>query len=241
MNPGEADNEVYQQVVQSIMLAGLNGVPNLKFRSAAELAKDYKLNKKYRDDHHRVREMIQWETSKNFSTGFISGVGGLLTLPVTVPGALAASWVIQARLAAAIADVYGHDLANERVQALTVLCILGDGAKEVAKRSGVQIGRELAEQAAGKISAEMIMQINKQVGFKLLAKAGETGFVNLAVMVPIAGAVVGGTVDAVSCRSVGETARLFFGKDSPSMETVDVDVIDKQPAKKKSGIRFPQP
>ena len=58
MNPGEADNEVYQQVVQSIMLAGLNGVPNLKFRSAAELAKDYKRNKKYRDDHHRVRDMI---------------------------------------------------------------------------------------------------------------------------------------------------------------------------------------
>jgi hypothetical protein len=216
----------YLRLVECLLLTARQGVPHLKLRSAAELAQEYKVNPKFKDNHHRVREMIKWETSKNFSTGFITGLGGLVTLPVAIPTALSASWMIQARLAAAVALVYGHDMSDARIQTLTLLCILGDTGKEVVKRAGIKLGTELTEQALSKISTEVLMQINKQVGFRLLAKAGETGMVNLVHIVPIAGGIVGGTVDAVTCRAVGHTARHVFGNVDACAEITDVEIID---------------
>jgi hypothetical protein len=43
-------------------------------------------------------------------TGFLSGVGGIVTLPVAVPAALFASWLIAARLALCIAHLHGFDV-----------------------------------------------------------------------------------------------------------------------------------
>jgi len=74
---------------------------------AAGLAAEYLGDDKYRDDGARVAALIKWETAKNFTTGFLTGLGGFITLPVAVPAALAASWVVQARMAAAIACIYG--------------------------------------------------------------------------------------------------------------------------------------
>jgi hypothetical protein len=221
------NEEYYLQLAQIILLAGLDGVPQLRFRSATELALEYKQNLKYKNDRERVIALINWETSKNFSTGFISGVGGLITLPVAIPAALSASWVIQARLAAAIANVYGHNLSEERIRTLTLLCMLGDAGKDVLKQAGITVGKGLAEQSIAKISNEMLIQINQQVGFKLLARAGEAGVTNLTHFVPIAGGIVGGTIDAVACRAVGHAADHLFGSAATTVDIVDVDIIEE--------------
>ncbi len=63
----------------------------------------------------RVAALIRRETRKNFTSGFLTGLGGVVTFPVSIPAALGASWLIQARMAAAIAKIYGHDLASEPV------------------------------------------------------------------------------------------------------------------------------
>ena len=78
---------------------------------ARELAAEYLADARYESNDERVDALIDRETIKNFATGFVTGVGGAITLPVSIPSALAASWVIQARMAGAIANVYGHDLA----------------------------------------------------------------------------------------------------------------------------------
>ena len=61
--------------------------------SAEELAAEYLRDQGFRDDHARVDSLIRWEQSKTFTTGFITGIGGLVTLPVAVPAALGASWL----------------------------------------------------------------------------------------------------------------------------------------------------
>jgi hypothetical protein len=214
-----------QQMVECLLLTAIQGVPQLRLHSAQELALDYKNNPKFKDTHQRVRHLIRWETSKNFSTGFITGLGGLITLPITLPAALGASWMLQARLAAAVAYLYGYDLESKPVQTMTLLCLLGDSAVEMVKKAGVRLGAELTEQALAKISAETLLQINKQVGFKLLARAGESGLINFSHVVPIAGGIVGGTVDAVACRMVGHTAVKVFGNVDICSDIVDAEII----------------
>ncbi|NBP52031.1 MAG: hypothetical protein EBU70_12820, partial [Actinobacteria bacterium] len=46
---------------------------------AASLAERYRIDASYRDTDARVDALIRWETAKNFTAGFITGLGGVLT------------------------------------------------------------------------------------------------------------------------------------------------------------------
>ena len=64
--------------------------------------------------------------------------------------------------------------------------------------------------AVGQIAGATISRINQAVGFQLLTKAGTQGAVNLTKFVPVVGGLVGGTVDALSTKAVGEIAKRVF-------------------------------
>lgn len=196
------------KVVKWLADQGINGVPPLS--SARDLALEYQIDAGYENDDERVDSLINWETSKNFTSGFISGLGGVITLPVTIPSALGASWIIQARMAGAIAEIYGHSVKEDRVRTLVLLSLLGDAGKEVLKQAGIKVGRKITEQAIKGVSGKALQEINKQIGFRLLTKAGQTGVVNLTKLVPVVGGLVGGTVDAISCRAVGRVSKEAF-------------------------------
>lgn len=196
------------QVAEWVIGQAVVGVRPLS--SAKELAAEYLADPSYRDNHERVGSLINWETSKNFTSGFLTGVGGAITLPAAVPTALAASWVLQARMAGAVAAIYGHDLRSDRVRTLVLLSIVGDSAKEALKGAGIQIGTRLSERVLQQIPGRMLVEINRAVGFRLLTKAGEAGLVNLAKLIPLVGGLVGGTFDAVSCQVVGRSAKQAF-------------------------------
>jgi uncharacterized protein (DUF697 family) len=114
------------------------------------LADDYLLKQSYKTHDARVDALIKWETTKNFTSGFITGLGGLLVLPISLPTAVAASWLIQARMAAAIARIYGHDLQSEAVRAFMVAALVGDSLKDIAKASGIVLGRGVATTVANR-------------------------------------------------------------------------------------------
>lgn len=180
--------------------------------SADELAKEYLEDKSYSSNEERVNSLINWETSKNFTSGFITGLGGLLTLPVTIPAALGASWLIQARMVAAIAKIYGHDISEERVQIAILMVIIGQDVKEVCKQAGIKIGTKFTYKLIEKIPGTVLTKINQLVGFRLLTKAGERSVVSLTKMVPVIGGIIGGSVDAVTCRITGKAAQSAFGE-----------------------------
>ena len=196
------------QLVNWIVDSAIDGVPPLS--SASNLAQEYLIDRSYTDNDDRVASLINWETSKNFTTGFVTGLGGLLTLPVAVPAALGASWIIQARMAGAIAIIDGHDLKEDRVRTLVLLSIVGDSVKEVLKQAGVKIGNKLTEKVIMQIPGKVLIEINKKIGFRLLTKAGEKGAINLIKAVPLVGGLVTGGFDAAACRTVGKVAHNLF-------------------------------
>ena len=49
------------------------GVPPLC--SAENLALEYLIDSSYPDHEERIESLINWETAKNFSSGFITGLG----------------------------------------------------------------------------------------------------------------------------------------------------------------------
>jgi uncharacterized protein (DUF697 family) len=178
--------------------------------SADALAKEYLDDLSYRDNSARIRSLIRWECSKNFGSGFVTSLGGLGTLPAAIPASLGASWVVQARLAAAIAIIYGHNVTEDRVRTLVVLSLLGNAATEELRQAGVRLGNQMASHAIRQLSSRLVKEINHIVGFKLMSETSQRGMVRFARFVPIAGGVLGGAFDSVACRTVGRVADGLF-------------------------------
>lgn len=177
---------------------------------ADDLALEYLNDSSYENNDKRVESLINWETTKNFSTGFITGLGGFVTLPVTIPASLGASWILQMRMAAAIARIYGHDLKEDRVRTLLLCIIIGQDIKEVCKQVGIKVAQNLTYVAIRKLPVEMLKRINRAVATQLVTKAGAKGLINLTKLVPVVGGVVGGTFDAVTCRITAKAAQMAF-------------------------------
>ena len=58
--------------------------------SAHDRTDDYLLDQGHKSDSARVDVLINWETSKNFTSGFTTSLGGVLVRPVALPAGLAA-------------------------------------------------------------------------------------------------------------------------------------------------------
>jgi hypothetical protein len=91
--------------------------------SAQELAQKYMQNEESKPD--KVNSLIRWQYAKSGTSGFITGVGELLTLTVAIPANLASVLYIQFRMVAAIALLGGHDLRETRIKSLEFTCLSG--------------------------------------------------------------------------------------------------------------------
>jgi hypothetical protein len=205
------DEGVVMQLVKGVLSHGVDGLGPMS--SSTELADEYKGDSSYANLEERVDACIRWEAAKNFGTGFVTGLGGLITLPVTIPASMYAAWFVQARLAGAVANLYGYSTQEERVRTFILLSLIGDAGREVLKQAGVQLGNKVAMKAVQAIPGRVLIEINKKVGFRLITKAGEKGIVNIAKAIPIAGGLVGGSIDGAACMGVGKTAKSIFARD----------------------------
>lgn len=184
----------------------LNGVGIVG--SASQLADDYQ--RMHADPVKAIDSLINWQMTKCATSGFITGVGGLLTLPVAIPANLSSVLFMQLRMVAAIAMIGGYDPKSDQVQSLAYVCLTGSAASDLLKSVGIRLGQRLTEGAINRISCQVLSQINHKVGFSLVTKFGSKGVISLGKVVPIIGGVVGGAVDAASTRVIGKTAKHTF-------------------------------
>lgn len=184
----------------------VNGVRGLD--SAQDMADDYLKGEGALID--KVNSLIRWQNTKAGTSGFITGLGGLLTLPLTLPANITSVLYVQIRMVAAIAIMGGYDVKDDRVRSIVYSCIAASSAAEVAKNFGIKLGNKLAMQGIKKISGETLKKINQAVGVRLLTKFGQKGFVNLGKTIPFVGGIVGATFDVVATNTVGNVARNTF-------------------------------
>jgi hypothetical protein len=199
------------------------------FVGAATLAQSYLDDMSYADNDERAHSLIKWEASKNVTTGFVTGIGGIATLPVAIPAGFGAAWLVQARLAAGIAHIHGHDIKDDRVRTLVLMSILGDATlKEPIKVAGKTIAQKALQSGINSISGKALTKINQAIGFRLLTKAGTKGVINLTRFVPVLGGVVGGAFDGATCYAVGKVAQKIFSPSNDDGPADDGDVASTE-------------
>lgn len=203
----------------------VNGVAGLD--SAFEMAESYMKGDAVRID--QVNALIRFQNAKAATSGFLSGLGGLITLPVTLPANITSVLYVQIRMIAAIAHMGGHNIKDDRVKTLVYSCLVANSAKDVAKSVGITVGGKLATNAIKAIPGKTLIEINKRVGFRLITKFGEKGVINLGKAIPLLGGLIGGSFDAYATNKVGDVARDTFISLTPP---ADVEPKPKPKAKR---------
>ena len=190
----------YEKAVVGINIPGMD--------NANDLAESYLKGDGSLTD--QINSLIRWQNTKSATSGFVTGLGGLITMPVAIPANVSSVIFVQIRMVAAIAIMCGFNVRDDRVKTIIYSCLAGNAGKEILKDVGIQIGRKLTESAIKNISGATLTKINQAVGFRLVTKFGEKGAVNLVKVIPLVGGLVGGTVDAVTTNIVGNVARDTF-------------------------------
>ncbi len=225
-NSGEIKKGDMVSQAHDIMMRTLNwaydyavsdNVPGVS--SIAKLAEDFL--KKSDTVTEACNNMIRWQLAYAGSMGFVTNLGGMITLPVSIPSNIASILYIQIRMVAAIAYMGGYDLKSEQVRTSVFLSLLGGSANRVLDSVAVQLATKLTANAISQIPEKTLTKINQAVGFRLLTKFGSTGVLNMGKTVPVVGGLIGGTLDALATNVIANAAKNMFLKDTIETERLD--------------------
>jgi hypothetical protein len=212
-----------ERLIDQVIEFGVNGGGPLS--GAAQIADEH-LIEAGGDRDAAVRKLVASHVRLAALSGFVTGLGGVVTLPIAVPAATAGLYVLATRMSAGIAHLRGYDIGTAEVRSAVLVSLLGSAGASVLKRAGVEVGRRSAAVALERMSAALLVEINKRVGYTLLAKAGEKGLVSLGKLVPFVGGPIGATVDGLSCRTIATYAmHTFPPKMSVGHPVVDGEIV----------------
>ena len=168
-----------------------------------------------------VDEIVSDHVKKASAGGFVTGVGGLVTMPVSLPANVLGFYVLATRMVAAMAEVRGYDVTAPGARAAISLSLVGADAEDILQKTGLSVAAgmtgsgRLAKMAMDRMPKAAGMMINKAVGFRLLTTVGGRALGKLIRFVPIAGGVVGAGLDGVLMKRLADHARREFVQTSP--------------------------
>lgn len=206
-NAGKITQEAMLSTLDWAYTTTLNGIPGQS--TLDEFVEDYL--SKY-DEDTAIEKLIQFQTTKAATSGFVAGLGGIITMPVTIPANITTVILFQMRMVAAIAKIRGYDARSDQVQTFVYSALAGVSISEIAKNAGINLGNKLALSLLKKLPGEVLKKINHAVGFRLATKFGSTGVINLGKMVPLVGAIIGGTFDTTTTLMIADFAKKTFTK-----------------------------
>lgn len=187
----------------------LNGIPMVS-ESTEELAKYYL--DKYQSREKAVEELVSNQLMKCTTSGFVTGLGGVLTMPVTIPANISSVIYIQLRMITSIAYIGEYDIKSDEVKTLAYVCLTGKGASDILKNCGIAVANKIGINLVKKIPTKVLTVINQKVGFRLVTKFGEKGIINLGKAVPFLGGIVGGGFDYTTTKTISKVAINMFLK-----------------------------
>lgn len=180
------------------------------FPGAREVARRHL--ERSRDVEQAVHDVLEQHLRLAGVQGFVTNLGGITTLPITLPANLAGLALLTVRMAASVAHLRGYDVAEPRVRLAALLAVLGESDVNRAVRSGVLPGtaREIAE-GRHELTPELVDRATALVGEALVTRVGgKRVALSVARRVPIVGGGVSAAFDAVTTYQAGRYAKDTF-------------------------------
>ena len=200
--------EDMMKVLDTCYDKSIQGIPYVS-PSVEQIAREYM--EKYPTTEQACKAMIKNQIIKCTTSGFLTGFGGFITLPITLPANITSVLYVQMRMIACSAYMAGFDLNSDETQTFVYACLAGIAVNEMLKQAGIKFGVKLTNSLIKKIPAKVLTKINQKVGFRFITKFGTKGVINMGKLVPGVGAVIGGSLDLIETKAIGDrTYKWFF-------------------------------
>lgn len=158
-----------------------------------------------------IKKVVSGHTRLAAVEGFVTGLGGFVTLPVALPANVAGFYLLATRQTAVIARLRGYDIKDPQIRSAILLTLVGADADDLLRKAGVAgPAGAMSNLAAQGLPGPALMMVNKAVGFRLLTQFGKRTLSRLGRGIPIAGGVIGAGLDSALIRSVAKQARQEF-------------------------------
>ena len=170
----------------------------------AAAAAEKQLQEQRGDVEAAIKELIENHVRYAGAQGFLTNLGGLVTMAVTVPTNISGLALIQCRLVAGITHLRGYDLDDRRVRNAILTCLLGEEKILTLIRRKQLPGTPMAIATAPAYDAHLDKIVAGEVAGELLTKvAGKKLATTVGRRVPVVGGLVGASADGFSTWQVG--------------------------------------
>jgi hypothetical protein len=169
------------------------------------------LNKADGDAEKAIGAVARATTVKGSIGGFVTGIGGFVTMPVSLPVNVAEFYLQAVRMVGSIATLRGYDIAEPRVRTAILLTLVGSNSDEVLKKAGIATaGSRVTSYALKGMPPAALMVVNKAVGFRLMRGVSEKVLSRFGRGIPVAGGLVGGGIDGFMMKKIADHAMKEF-------------------------------
>lgn len=208
-----ADDGAINKVVGMLLDVGLDGRGPID--SATQIAESALREKGSAEE--AVRAIARGTMLRGGVGGFVTGLGGFVTMPIALPANVLEFYVQATRMVGAIATLRGYDVADERIRTAVLLTLVGSRSDEVLKKAGMATGGgRVTSMALRGLPPAALMVINKAVGFNLMRGVGTRVLGKLGRGVPIAGGFVGAGIDTYMMKKIADHAMREFPASTPA-------------------------
>lgn len=162
------------------------------------------------DPERAIDHVVRQHRRLAASAGFVTSVGGFVTMAVALPVNLVGFYLLNTRMVAATAHLRGYDLNDQGTRTAILLTLVGGDADDLLKKAGVVSTGRLASLAANQLPPPVVMVVNKAVGFRLVSRLGDKLLTRLGQGIPLAGGVIGAGLDAFLLSRIAKGAKHEF-------------------------------
>ena len=174
---------------------------------AASTAAETQLREQKGDVDKAVHEVIENHVRYAAAQGFVTNIGGLVTVALTIPTNITGLALIQCRMIAGIAHLRGYDLDDPRVRNAILTCLIGEDAVNALVKKRKLPAPPMALATAPQHDPDLDRIISAEVAAELVTKvAGKRLATTVGRRIPIAGGFIGLGADAFSTWKVGRYA-----------------------------------
>ncbi len=156
------------------------------------------------DVDEAIKAVIEKHVRLAGAQGFVTNIGGLVTMTVTVPTNIAGLALIQCRMVAAIAHLRGYDLDDQRTRNAILASMLGEERMLALIKKKKLPGTPMALATAPVHDQHLDAIMANEVAAELVTKvAGKRIATTVGRRVPVVGGLVGAGTDGFSTWQIG--------------------------------------
>ncbi|GAB4096056.1 EcsC family protein [Brachybacterium squillarum] len=189
-----AERGALARTVETIRDIGLDG--RLTYSSAAAVAERARRGRGRRRPEVAIRRLVRSHRRGVTVGGFLTGLGGFITLPLLLPTNVLEFYVQATRMVGAIAVVRGYDLDDEEIRTRVLATLVGEDSQDLLKGLGLgPVAGAAARVATQRMQRTPQSDVAAAIASRALSRFGMRSVRLFGKAIPGLGAVIGAFSD----------------------------------------------